>query len=255
MIAFSRGLVGMLFLLAVMALKREKLDKKAVKANFWKLCLSGCFIGINWILLFEAYRYTTVATATLCYYMAPLFVMIASPFLLKEKLRIKQIVCMIVAFVGMMLVSGIFSAGGVGAGQWMGVLFGLGAAVFYASVVLLNKTIRDISAFSKTSIQLGFAALIILPYTLLIERPSVDALTFPIVLLLLLVGVLHTGIAYTLYFGSISKLRAQTVALFSYLDPIVAILLSVLFLKEPMTLPSVIGAVLILGSTMVSEVK
>lgn len=252
MIAFSRGLVGMLFLLAVMALKRERFDKKAVKSNFWKLCLSGCFIGINWILLFEAYRYTTVATATLCYYMAPLFVMLVSPFLLKEKLRIKQIVCMTVAFSGMVLVSGVFSSGGVGG--WQGIALGLGAAAFYATVVLLNKTIGEISAFSKTAVQLGFAALIILPYTLIAERGSASAPDLSVLLLLLLVGVLHTGVAYTLYFGSMGKLRAQTVALFSYLDPIVAILLSVLFLHEPMTLPSVIGAVLILGSTMVSEV-
>jgi drug/metabolite transporter (DMT)-like permease len=121
-------------------------------------------------------------------------------------------------------------------------------------VVLLNKTIGEISAFSKTAVQLGFAALIILPYTLIAERGAVSAPDLSILLLLLLVGVLHTGIAYTLYFGSMGKLRAQTVALFSYLDPIVAILLSVLFLHEPMTLPSVVGAVLILGSTMVSEV-
>lgn len=252
LVAFSRGLIGMLFLLLIMLVRKEKFDWKVIKPNFCYLCVSGMLIGVNWILLFEAYRFTTVATATLCYYMAPLFVMLVSPLFLKERLGIKKIGCMLMAFAGMILVSGVLDTGVSGIEEMTGVLLGLGAAAFYASVVVLNKKIRDIPAFPKTSIQLGFAALIILPYTLLAERVT-ETPTIPTVLLLLVVGIVHTGIAYTLYFGSMKPLSAQTIALFSYLDPIVAILFSVLLLHEAMSVLSVIGAVLILGSTMVSE--
>lgn len=252
LVAFLRGLIGMLFLLLIMAIRKEWFDRKAVKANFVYLSVSGMLIGINWILLFESYRFTTVATATLCYYMAPLFVMLVAPFALKERITGKKGVCMLVAFVGMIFVSGVFDTGFSGVGELKGVLLGLGAAAFYAAVVILNKKIHGVSAFPKTAIQLGFAALIVLPYTLIAESISAP-LTFSTLLLLLVIGVVHTGIAYTLYFGSMKSLSAQTIVLFSYLDPIVAILLSVLFLQEPMTVLSAVGAVLILGSTVWSE--
>ena len=254
LVAFSRGLIGMLFILLIMAIRKEKMDWKAIKPNFLFLSVSGMMIGINWILLFESYRFTTVATATLCYYMAPLFVMLAAPFVLKERITLKKGLCMLVALVGMVLVSGVLDTGFSGIGELKGILFGLGAAVFYASVILLNKKIHNVSAFSKTAIQLGFAALIILPYTLIVENLP-QAPTPATVILLLVVGVVHTGISYALYFGSMKSLPAQTIVLFSYLDPIVAILLSVLLLQEPMTLLSGIGAVLILGSTVWSELS
>jgi len=72
LVAMVRGAIGMAFLLAVMALIRRKLDVAAIRKNFLRLCLSGACLGINWILLFEAYNYTSVATATLCYYLAPM---------------------------------------------------------------------------------------------------------------------------------------------------------------------------------------
>lgn len=252
LVAFSRGLIGMLFLLAVMAIKKEHFDWKALKPKLMLLCLSGIFIGVNWILLFEAYRFTTVATATLCYYMAPLFVMAVSPLVLKERLTAKKLACMVLAFVGMILVSGVLENGASGIGDLTGVLLGLGAAAFYATVVVLNQKIGAVPPFPKTAIQLGSAALIVLPYTLIAEHVTETPSALAI-LLLVVIGVVHTGIAYTLYFGSMAHLSAQTVALFSYLDPIVAILLSVVILHEPMSLLSIIGAVLILGSTMVSE--
>jgi len=254
LVAFSRGLIGMLFILLIMAIRKEKMDWKAIKPNFLFLSVSGMMIGINWILLFESYRFTTVATATLCYYMAPLFVMLAAPFVLKERITLKKGLCMLVALVGMVLVSGVLDTGFSGIRELKGVLFGLGAAVFYASVILLNKKIHNVSAFPKTAIQLGFAALIILPYTLIVENLP-QAPTPATVILLLVVGVVHTGISYALYFGSMKSLPAQTIVLFSYLDPIVAILLSVLLLQEPMTLLSGIGAILILGSTVWSELS
>ena len=255
MLALVRGAVGTLFLLALVRLKGQQPDKVAIRKNFPALCLSGAFIGFNWILLFESYRYTSVATATLCYYMAPILVILASPILFKERLTGKKLLCVAAAFAGMVLVSGVLEAGFGGLSELKGVALGLGAAVLYASVILMNKCIRDIGAYDKTILQLGSAAVVLLPYTLLTEDWSTLTFTPSVVLLLLVVGVVHTGLSYALYFGSMGSLRAQTVALFSYIDPIVAILLSATLLREGMTLLAAVGAVLVLGSTLISELS
>lgn len=252
-LAMARGFIGAVFLLIFMAVKKEKLGLGEIKAKLLPLCISGVLIGFNWILLFEAYNYTTVATATLCYYMAPVFVIIASPFLFKEKLTLKKILCVITALAGMVLVSGVIETGFSGAGELKGVLLGLGAAALYASVVLMNKKTAGVPIYTKTVIQLGSAAIVLLPYTLLTEDFAEITLEPLTIVMLLIVGVVHTGWSYALYFGSMDNLKAQTVAIFSYIDPVVAIILSALILKEEMSIFGVIGAVLVLGSTMISE--
>ncbi|MBR5228654.1 MAG: EamA family transporter [Firmicutes bacterium] len=252
-IAMARGYMGALFLIAVVLLKKEKINWESIKKNLLKLIISGGLIGFNWILLFESYQYTTVATATLCYYMAPIFVILVSPFFFKEKLTAKKAICVAVALFGMVLVSGILDAGFSGMSEMKGIIFGLGAAVLYASVVVINKHIKNISAYDKTILQLASAAIVVSPYVFLTE--DVGAMTFePLaVIMLAILGIVHTGIAYFLYFGSMDDLPAQTVALFSYIDPVVAILLSAFVLREGFTIAGIIGAVLVLGSTLISE--
>ena len=253
-IAFSRGIIGALFLLLVLLIKRQNTDKKAIKMNAPVLCLSGALIGFNWILLFEAYNYTTVATATLCYYTAPIIVIILSPFALKEKLTVKKGLCVAFSLIGMVLVTGVLRQNPDMSDNGLGVLFGLGAAVLYASVILLNKRLHDIGAYDKTIVQIFAASVVILPYTLLKETVTKSEVTVKTVTILLIVGVIHTGLSYALYFGSMEKLSAQTVSLMIYIDPIVALVLSTLLLREHMGIAEIIGAVLILGSTVVGEV-
>ena len=254
-LAMARGLIGMMFLLVVVGIKGSKLSLFAIKTNLRYLLLSGAALGFNWILLFEAYRYTTVATATLCYYMAPIFVILVSPFLLKERLALKKVMCVVVALVGMVLVSGVVRSGTSGVAELRGIFLGLGAAVLYASVILLNKKIKDIAAYDKTIVQLGVAALILLPYTFVTEDMSELSFTPFMIVMLVVVGVIHTGVAYALYFGSMKNLKAQTVALYSYIDPIVAIILSALILSEHMGLEEMIGACMVLGATLISEIQ
>ena len=252
LVAMSRGLTGMLFLLLVMVLRKRGMNRAAVRKRLGMLCLSGAAIGVNWILLFEAYNYTSVATATLCYYLAPMFVILASPLVVGERLTAKKLICVLAALLGMVFVSGVLEAGG-GSSDLKGVLLGLGAAVLYASVVLMNKQLGDVPAYDRTIVQLGSSAAVLLPYVLLTE--NIGALTFTpgTIGLLLVVGIVHTGIAYALYFGSLMQLKAQTAAILSYIDPVVAVLLSALVLREHMSLLSGLGAILVLGAAVVSE--
>ena len=252
-IAFCRGALGCVFLLVFIVVRGRKLSGADIKKHLLVLCVSGAAIGGNWILLFEAYRYTTVATATVCYYLAPVFLMIATAFM-GERLTAKKLICIGVALVGMVFVSGVIKGGLPQTGELIGIAFGLGAAVLYATVMVLNRKLCTMGAYDKTVVQLGVAAIVILPYYLLTRVDGVSILSVNSgTLLLLVVGILHTGVAYTLYFGAMGELKAQTVAVFSYLDPVIAVLLSALLLKEPMDVYSGVGAVLILGSALYSE--
>ena len=254
-IALARGIIGAAFLLLIVCARRSRLSLAAIRRNLPLLLASGAFLGFNWMLLFEAYRYTTVATATLCYYLAPVFITLASPLVLRERLTPVKVLCVVAALFGMALVSGVWEAGAGGSRSLTGVLLGVGAAVLYACIVLLNKKLKDIAAFDTTIMQLGISALVLLPYALLTESAAQMQISPLSGVLLLTVGILHTGVAYALYFGSIRGLPAQTVAIFSYIDPIVAILLSALLLKERMGLAGGVGAELVLGSTLISEVS
>ncbi len=252
-IALVRGVIGTLFLIAVGLISGNQVSGTAVRKNFLLLVLSGAAIGFNWILLFESYRYTTVAVATLCYYLAPVFVTLLSPLLLKERLTGRKLACVAAALAGMVFISGVLDTSAGTENSPVGILFGCGAAVLYASVILMNKFLKDISSNDSTVMQLLSAAAVLFPYVLATERIDMETVTLPAVLLLLFVGIVHTGIAYRLYFSAVSALDGQTIALLSYVDPVVAILLSAVILKEPLDFFSVIGAVLILGSAIAGE--
>lgn len=254
-IALARGLIGTIFLLAVIAIKKESLSRTSIQKNFRWLLISGILLGFNWILLFESYNYTSVAVSTLCYYMAPILIILISPLALQERLTMRKLLCVLASLGGMVCISGILSEGIPSAGELKGILLGLAAAVLYAAIVLCNKHIHEISAYEKTVFQLGVSALTMLPYCFFTVVP--EELTFEVgpLLMLLLVGVVHTGITYYLYFGSMEFIPAQSVAVISYVDPVVAVLASVLILREPMYLTEAVGAVLILGAAAVSELE
>ena len=249
LLAMLRGFIGVAFLWLVITLKGERLDVSIIRANWKWLTVSGIFIGLNWIALFEAYRYTSVAVATLCYYMAPAMVILASPLVLKEKLAPKKAVCVLSAVMGMVFVSGVMEE--QQAQSLKGIGLGLGAACLYASVILMNKKMPPMACYDKTVVQLFAAAAVLLPYNL--AQAETVAVTVPEALLVAVVGIVHTGIAYALYFSAMDGLKAQIVALYSYIDPVSAIVLSLIIFREKMTAFGILGTVLILGATLVSD--
>lgn len=252
LIANVRGLVGTVFLLFVVALRKDRLHLDAIRANLRWLIPTGIMLGFNWIFLFEAYRYVSVAVATVCYYLAPAFIILVSPLILKEKLTPLRCLCAAVALCGMVLTSGVIQSGF--SGSFRGILLATLSAAMYAAIVLVNKKLnKDLPAYDTTIMQLGISAVVLLPYNALTVDFSALTLSGKALLLLFVVGVVHTGFAYCLYFGCLPHLNAQTAAIFSYIDPIVAILLSALILREPMDTLSAVGAILVLGSTAVSE--
>ena len=130
---------------------------------------------------------------------------------------------------------------------------GLGAAALYGCVILMNKRISGVSAMDRTVVQLLAAAIVVTPYVFAVERFSPAAMSGKDILFTLVAGIIHTGAAYAMYFGSISRLPARTVAILSYIDPIFAVILSATLLGETMSPIGWLGAAVVLGAMFISE--
>ena len=250
-LALYRALLAALLIGGYLLLTRQRLSPRGMKRDVLLLLLSGAAMGVNWILLFEAYRYTTVSVATLSYSFAPVLVTAVCPFLFGEPLSPRQLLCSAMSTLGLVLITGV--CGLSGGRDWVGVLFGLGAALFYASVILLNKFIQTVSGVHRTFLQFLAAILVLLPYVALSGGSSLRGMNAAGWACLLVVGLVHTGVTYCLYFSALRELPGQEAALLSYIDPLVAVAVSVAVLGEPLTALQAIGGAMILGFTLLNE--
>lgn len=251
-IALWRAVTAFLMLTGAAAAGGRLKQIRAVKGRILILLGSGAALAFNWILLFEAYRYTSVAVSTLCYYFAPTLIVLSSVLIFREKLKVRQAVCFAASTAGLVLVIGV---SGGGSNDTAGALYGLGAAVCYAGVVFFNKTLGDIDGLVRTWLQFGAAMLIMFPYVIFTCGFAVTGLDAKGTVLLLIVGVVHTGITYCMYFASLTGLKGQQAAILSYLDPMVAILVSFIVLGETVTVPQIAGGAMIIGFAFLNEVK
>ncbi len=253
-LALYRAIMAAVMIGLFLLITRQTISVSAIKKELPLLLLSGCAMGFNWIFLFEAYKYTTVSVATLSYYFAPVIVTVACPILFKEKMGIKQWLCFLFSTLGIVLVTGL---GDLKAGDnhFMGILFGLSAACLYATVILLNKTIKNVAGIHRTFVQFLAAILVLTPYVCFTSGITLGSMNTAGWLCLITVGLFHTGVAYCLYFSSLKELPGQEAAILSYIDPLVAVIISVTVLREHMSLIQIIGGVLILGFTLYNELN
>ena len=253
-ISFFRAFIGSLFLTIIIFINRETINWKLLKENFLLLSLSGIALGINWAALFQAMKYTTISNATLSYYFAPIFIVVLSVIILKEKVTLKNFACIFVSILGLYLIlkSGENSSNS-GYNHLKGVAFGLLGAAFYAIVVILNKFVKKLSSLEVTISQLVISAIVLLPIVFKGGISSIKILDTKAWIFILILGVVHTGIAYLFYFPSIKDVKSQTIAIVSYLDPITAIIVSAIFLNEPMSGMQIVGGSLILISAYINE--
>lgn len=251
-LALYRAVLASILIITYLAITRQKIDFKAIKKELPLLLVSGMAMGINWILLFQAYKYTTISVATLSYYFAPVIVTVVCPFLFREKLTAKQIICFLMSTVGLILIIGIGNIG-QGGSDLIGILFGLGAAVFYATVILINKFIKNVTGIHRTLLQFFAAILILTPYVAFSGGVHLTELNGIGWSCLLTVGLVHTGITYCMYFSALKDLPGQEAAILSYIDPLTAVLVSTVILGESMTFQQILGGILILGFTLWNE--
>ena len=250
-LALYRAVLAALLIAVFLLLTKQRLPLSGMKKEIPLLLVSGAAMGSNWILLFEAYRNTTVSVATLSYYFAPVIVTAVCPMLFREKLTGKQILCFAMSTLGLVLITGIGDGGSDS--NFTGILFGLGAAVFYAAVILLNKFIKNVDGIHRTLLQFLSAIAVLLPYVSITSGVTLGALNGSGWGNLLIVGLIHTGVTYCMYFSSLKELPRQRAAILSYIDPLVAVLVFVTVLGEPMTFRQLTGGILILGFTRWNE--
>lgn len=252
-LALYRAVLAAIFIGIFLLLTKNKIPLSKMKKQLPILIISGIAMAFNWILLFEAYNYTTVSAATLSYYFAPVIVTVLCPVLFKEKMGIKQWLCFIMSTVGIVLITGIGSFD-AGSNHFLGILFGLGAACLYATVIILNKFTKGVDGIHRTFIQFIAAIVTLLPYVLFTSGINVSSLDTKGITLLFIVGLVHTGITYCMYFTSLKDLPGQKAAILSYIDPLVAVICSVVILQETMTITQIIGGAMILGFTLWNEI-
>lgn len=253
-LALYRAIQAMLLIGVYLLITKQKIPFGQIKKEIPLLLFSGIAMGINWILLFESYKYTTVSVATLSYYFAPVIVTVACPILFKEKMTMKQWLCFGMSTLGIVMITGIGDLSSSNT-HLVGILFGLSAAVFYATVILLNKFIKNVAGIHRTFLQFVAAIIILVPYVALTSGVNLHVLDGAGWINLLIVGLVHTGITYCMYFSSLKELPGQKAAILSYIDPLVAVLVSVFILKEQMTAWQVVGGLLILGFTLWNEIS
>jgi len=251
-LALYRALLAILLIGGAMAVTHQRIDLKKIKKELPLLLLSGAAMGFNWILLFEAYKYTTVSVATLSYYFAPVIVTAVSPLIFKEKMGARQWLCFGMSTLGIVFITGLGDLS-AGSNHLIGIACGLGAAVLYASVMLLNKGTKGVEGIQRTFLQFIAAIVVLIPYVAFTSGITLGSLRFGGWVCLLTVGLVHTGVTYCLYFSSMKELPGQEVALLSYIDPLVAVLCSVVILREPITWMQALGGALILGFTLWNE--
>ena len=249
-VALCRGSIGSVFIILFLRTQHKRPDRDAIRRNILWLVISGICLGLNWIFLFAAYIHTTVAIASLCNYVAPVLVILAAPVMLREPLNKRKLPCVFVAFLGIILVSGVWNGA---VGNMSGAFMGIAAAVCFVFIVVCNRKLQDISAYDRSIVQLAISALTILPYVIFRNHGTAMTWDTRSVLIILMLGLVHTGVAYCLYFSGLSSLPVQTVAILGYLEPVVSVLCSAILLREPMGPAGWIGGVLIIGAAVVSE--
>ena len=250
-VVLCRGLLGSLFLAVIVFAVRRRFDAALVRSKLVLLVVSGLCLGLNWVFLFEAYRVTTVAVASLCNYMAPIILVLLAP-LLGERLSARRLACVAVAFIGMILVSGVVEGGAEGVNAW-GVTLGLLAAIGFVGVVVCNRKLTEVPVYDKALVQLCAATVAALPFVVVGNwgvALQPDAASIALVVML---GVVHTGFAYCLWFSALGALKVQSIAVLGYIEPVVSVLCSVFLLGQPLSALGWLGAACILGAAAASE--
>ena len=253
MIALARGLMGAAFLALILRLHGGRLQLPEDRATRRLLFVSGVAVTLNWVFLFMAYERTTLASAELAYEMAPVYVMLVSPFVLGGRLPRTKGICLATAVAGMVLVSGILEPGAAVGITLEGVGLGLISAAFFAATIIMNRKLAEVEPYAKTIVQLFVAGIVLVPYVLATGAFGFDGMGVRELVLLAVVGIVHTSIAFGLWFDALGHLSATTVAILEYIDPIVALSISVLVFSETLTPLGWVGAAMVLGAMAASE--
>ncbi len=250
-IALWRVVIALIAILLFKLIRHERIEFKQAKSDFPLLALSGLAIAGAWILFFGSFDFTSVSMATMCSYFSPTLLMVFTPLIFKEKITLRQWLYFLMASLGLVLTIGAKLHGSEG--ELKGIVFALSSAFCYAFVVIVNKQVKSISGIDKTIFQFAAAALVLAVYVSFTSGFHVAELSSKGFINLAILGLVHTGFTYCLYFSVLENLSGQKVAILGYIDPFVAAIVSVVLLKEGFTVWQLIGGIMIIGFTLLNE--
>ena len=248
-IVLLRSLLGSMSLLAFFFLSGHRFSFTGRGQDVLLICLSGAAMGASWMLLYEGYQRIGVATASLLYYCGPVIVMALSPLFFREKLTYVKLIGFSAVCAGIVLINGLSGE----ALNVIGCICGIGGAVFYAVMLILNKKARSVDGMENSLLQMLSATATTVLFLLCREQLSFSVTEGHVWLWILLLGLVNTGFGCWCYFSAIGALPVQTVAVCGYIEPMSAVVFSALLLREHMTLPQLLGAVLIVGGALFAE--
>jgi len=250
LLAFSRAIISIPVILILISISKNTLIKDLKLKDIKPLIFSGVLIGLAWWALFAAFKHTNIAIAILAYNMCPVYVLMLSPKLLKERLNRNHIINIVMAIIGLIIIV-VPSLNQNDSSLW-GIIFGIISGLLYSFIVIVNRrSSNSVDPLSSTLIQMIAASCTLFPIVLL-EKPIIQLFSIGThgLIMLLILGIFHTGIGFSIYFSSYKTLSAISVALLSYLEPVFGICFGVIFLRESLTIWQIVGGVLILGSTV-----
>lgn len=251
MIALDRIGLGALVILGIILCKKEKWDFSAIKKNLLWLFLGGAGMALSTVLIYESLDYLPLSISILIFYTGPVVVVLLSPFLVKEKLTVVKVTGVIVALLGVFLVNG---TGSLHASMMPGIICIILAVGMYVLTVVCNKRIAGISKLQLTFTEMLSGVVVLLPFVLLMQNGPLQIEGAQDILILIILGVVHGGLLYYVYFASLQQMSAQSVVLIGYLEPFSALILSAVFLEERLTALQILGAALLLGGAAFGNV-
>ena len=218
------------------------------KKDLFCLTISGMAMGTSWMFLYEAYAQIGVSLASLLYYCGPVIVILLSPLVFNEKLTSRKVLGFLAVLLGIFLVNG----SNFNESSFFGIFCGIMSAVMYSLMVIFNKKAAAITGLENSTLQLLISFLTVALFTGTKQGYHIQiapSSIFPILFL----GLVNTGIGCCFYFSSIGRLPVHTVAICGYLEPLSAVLFSVLFLHETLLFPQIVGAILIIGGAIFAD--
>ena len=248
-IVFLRTLIGSILLIAIFLITKSKTQFYMYKRQLGSISVSGAAMGMSWMFLYEAYQKIGVGIASLAYYCGPIIVMALSPFIFREKLTWVKVVSFLCVLLGVFFVNG--QAIGDGGESW-GLFCGMMSAIMYAAMVIFNKKAKNITGLENSMLQL-FISFLTVAVFVGIKQNFIIEISISDIIPIFILGLINTGVGCYFYFSSISYLPVQTLAICGYLEPLSAVIFSILFLKETMVPIQVVGAVFILVGAIFGE--
>ena len=241
MIVFGRTLFASLFLIVVLRVLKTDLRVKSGKHLFGFVCM-GAILAVHWTSFFYSVQISTVAIALLTYSSFPIFVTFLEPFAFGERMRLLDIVVSLVVFIGLVMIIPEFNLAN---NLTLGVIWGTFAGFTFAVLSILNRMfVAEYSALTVTLYQDGFACLMLLPFI----GGSIFTLSVGEWSWLILLGVVFTALAHSLFIWGMRVVKAQLAGMIACLEPVYGILFALVLLQEIPSTREIMGGAVIIGS-------